>query len=126
MIESGVLVLSVSKVEDDDTNWFASPAVAPAPVSALVLASLFAEEALSALRNVLLDMLEIALLLPLSDKFFSKAMPGFKEEESFFPNKDDDDDLTDTAPFWMFALRCPKGTLEVRVAMVGEEEIIII
>jgi hypothetical protein len=111
MIESGVLVLSVSKVEDDDTNWFASPAVAPAPVSALVLASLFAEEALSALRNVLLDMLEIALLLPLSDKFFSK---------------DDDDDLTDTAPFWMFALRCPKGTLEVRVAMVGEEEIIII
>jgi len=104
-------------VEDDDTCWFfTSPAVAP--VSALELASLFAEEALSALRNVLLDMLEIALLLLLSDNFFSKVIP-LEEEESFFPNKDDDDDLTDAEPFWMFVLRCPKGTLEVRVAMVG-------
>ena len=116
------MVLSVSVVEDDDTYWFfTNPAVTP--VSALVLASLFAEEALSALRNVLLDMLEIPLLLPLSDNFFSKAIP-LDEEGSFFPNKEEED-LADAEPFWMFVLRCPKGILELRVAMIGrggEEE----
>ena len=113
MIESEVLVLSVSVEEEDTYCFFTNPPLEP--VSVLVLASLFAEEALKALRNVLLDMLEIPLLLRLSDAFLSKAML-LEEEESFFPSKED---LVDAEPFWMFVLRCPKGALELRVAMIG-------
>ena len=113
MIESGgVLVLFVSVEEEDTYCFFTNPPLAP--VSALELASLFAEEALNALRSVLLDMLEVPLLLLLSEAFLSKAM--LLEEESFFPSKED---LVDAEPFWMFVLLCPKGALELRVAMIG-------
>jgi hypothetical protein len=115
MIESEVLVLSVSVEEEDDTYcFFTNPPLEAA--SELVLASVFAEEALNALRNVLLDMLEIPLLLRLSEAFLSKAILLVEEEESFLPSKED---LVDAVPFWMLVLRCPKGALELRVAMVG-------
>lgn len=113
MIESDELVLSESVDEDGTYCFFTNPPLAP--VSVLELASLFAEEALNALRNVLLDMLEIPLLLLLSDAFLSKAML-LEEEESFFPSKED---LVDAEPFWMFVLRCPNGALVLRVAMIG-------
>lgn len=111
MIESEELASLLSLVDDEDDigcRFFTKPVEAP-PLSALVLASLFAEEELSALRNVLLDILENPLLLELSRSL---------EEESFFPNKDDED-LADEEPFWMLVFLCPKGTLtELRVAMV--------
>ena len=91
MIESEELASLSSWVDDDEDDigckFFTKP-VDP-PLSALVLASLFAEEALSALRNVLLDMLENPLLLELSRSL---------EEESFLPNKEDED-LADEEPF---------------------------
>ena len=116
MIESEVLVLSVSVEEEDDTYcFFTNPP--PEPASELVLASVFAEEALNALRNVLLDMLEIPLLFRLSEAFLSKAMLLVEEESFLVPSKED---LVDAVPlFWMLVLRCPKGALELRVAMVG-------
>jgi hypothetical protein len=94
MIESEELASLSSWVDDDEDDigckFFTKPVEAP-PLSALVLASLFAEEALSALRNVLLDMLENPLLLELSRSLE-------EEEESFLPNKDDED-LADEEPF---------------------------
>ena len=83
--------------DEEDRGWelFTKPAEAPLS-TLLVLASLFAEEALSALRNVLLDILEIPLLLLLSDIFLSNAILLEEEAESFLPNKDD---LADVEPF---------------------------
>ena len=97
-------------------GFFTKPAVPP--VSTLVLLSLFAEEALSALRSVVLDILEIRWLLLLSSDVFLSNAVLLDEEESFFPNTEEV--LADVTPFWMLVLRCPKGTLaELRVAMVG-------
>ena len=93
MIESEELASLLSLVDDDEDDigckFFTKP-VEAAPLSALVLASLFAEEALSALRNVLLDMLENPLLLELSR--------SLEEEEESLPNKEDED-LADEEPF---------------------------
>lgn len=93
MIESEELASLLPLVDDDEDDrgckFFTKPVEAP-PLSALVLASLFAEEALSALRNVLLDMLENPLLLELSR--------SLEEEEESLPNKEDED-LADEEPF---------------------------
>lgn len=91
MIESEELASLLSLMDDDEDDrgckFFTKPVEA-----VLLLASLFAEEALSALRNVLLDILENPLLLELSRSLE-------EEEESFLPNKEDEDLADEDGPF---------------------------